>query len=126
MLDRVASTLALSYIAKIGIRNKNTCSCYNNNECHISNLLSVTIGSLAPWSVSLAQQLNQRIFILRVAVVISLSMASSFYVDRELVDFVPVDEQEYDEVIEEYEEELFTQEGAQEPIGTDLVDPAPA
>ena len=33
------------------------------------------------------------------------------HVDHELVDSVPVDEPEYDEVIEEYEEELFTQEG---------------
>jgi len=29
-------------------------------------------------------------------------------------------------VIEEYEEDLFTQEGAQEPVGTNLADPAPA
>ena len=29
-------------------------------------------------------------------------------------------------MIEEYEEELFTQEGAQEHVGTDLADPAPA
>ena len=29
-------------------------------------------------------------------------------------------------MIEEYEEELFTQEGAQEPVGTDFADPAPA
>jgi len=29
------------------------------------------------------------------------------HVDHELVDFVPVDEQEYDEVIEEYEEEIL-------------------
>ena len=28
------------------------------------------------------------------------------HIDHELVDFVPVDEQEYDEVIEEYEEIL--------------------
>ena len=30
----------------------------------------------------------------------------------ELVEFMPVDEQEYDEVIEEYEEEILVQEGA--------------
>ena len=47
------------------------------------------------------------------------------HVDHELVDFVPVDEQEYDEVIEEYEEEIFAQEEAQEPIDTDLTEPAP-
>ena len=55
-----------------------------------------------------------------------LIIASSFHVDHEQVDFVPVCEPEYDEVIEEYEEELFAQEGAQEPVGTDLADPAPA
>ena len=54
-----------------------------------------------------------------------LNTASSFHVDPELVDFVPAGESEYDEVIEEYEE-IFTQEEAQEPVGTDLADPAPA
>ena len=44
--------------------------------------------------------------------VILLNIAWSFHVDHEQVDFVPVCEPEYDEVIEEYEEELFTQEGA--------------
>ena len=29
-------------------------------------------------------------------------------------------------MIEEYEEEIFAQEEAQEPVGTDLADPAPA
>ena len=48
------------------------------------------------------------------------------HVDRELVEFVPVDEQEYDEVIEEYEEEILVQEGALEPFGADLTDPSPA
>ena len=43
-----------------------------------------------------------------------------------LVDFVPVGEPEYDKVIEEYEEEIFAQEEAQEPIGADPADPAPA
>ena len=47
------------------------------------------------------------------------------HVDHELVEFVPVDEQEYDEVIEEYEEEILMQEGAPEPFGADFVDPAP-
>ena len=55
-----------------------------------------------------------------------LNIASSFHVDRELVDFVPVGDPEYDEVIEESEEEIFAQEEAQEPVGTDLADPAPA
>ena len=57
---------------------------------------------------------------------ICLSIASSFYVDHELVDFMFVGEPEYDEVIEEYEEEILVQEGAQEPIGTDPTDPSPA
>ena len=57
-------------------------------------------------------------------VVILLNIASSFHVDHELVDFVPVGEPEYDEVIEEYEEEIFAQEEAQEPIGADPTDPA--
>ena len=48
------------------------------------------------------------------------------HVDHELVDFVPVDEQVYDEVIEEYEEEILVQEGASKPIGADLTDPSPA
>jgi len=52
-----------------------------------------------------------------------LIIASSFYVDHELVDFVPIGEPEYDEVIEEYEEEILVQEVAQEPVGAD---PAPA
>ena len=48
------------------------------------------------------------------------------HVDHELVEFVPVDEQEYDKVIEEYEEEILMQEGAPEPFGADLTDPSPA
>ena len=47
------------------------------------------------------------------------------YVDHELVEFVPVDEQEYEEVIEEYEEQILVQEGALEPFGADLADPSP-
>ena len=38
------------------------------------------------------------------------------HVDHELVEFVPVDEQECNEVIEEYEEEILVQEGAPEPF----------
>ena len=48
------------------------------------------------------------------------------HVDHEMVDFVPVGELEYDEVIEEYEEEILVQEGAQEPVGADPADPTPA
>ena len=69
---------------------------------------------------------NQCTFILRNSVVILLNIALSFHVDRELVEFVPIDEQEYDEVIEEYEEEIFVQEGAQEPVSADLTDPSSA
>jgi len=47
------------------------------------------------------------------------------HVDHELVDFVPVDEHVYDEVIEEYEAEILVQEGAPEPVGADLTDPSP-
>ena len=45
------------------------------------------------------------------------------HADHELVEFVPVDEQEYDKVIEEYEEEILMQEGALEPFGADFADP---
>ena len=47
------------------------------------------------------------------------------HVDHELVEFVPVDEQEYEEVIEEYEEEILVQEGALKPFGADFADPSP-
>ena len=39
---------------------------------------------------------------------------------------MPVDEQEYDEVIEEYEKEILVQGRAPEPIGADLTDPSSA
>ena len=48
------------------------------------------------------------------------------HVDHELVEFVSVDEQDYEEVIEKYEEEILVQEGAPEPFGVDFVDPPPA
>ena len=48
------------------------------------------------------------------------------HVDHELVEFVPVDELDYVEVTEEYEEEILVQEGAPEPFGADLTDPSPA
>ena len=70
--------------------------------------------------VDLTYQFNRCTFILRISIVVLLNVASSFHVDHELVDFVPVGEPEYDEVIEEYEEEIFAQEDAQEPIGADL------
>ena len=49
---------------------------------------------------------------MRIVVAIVLIIASSFHVDHEQVDFIPVGEPEYDEVIEEYEEEIFTHEEA--------------
>ena len=55
-----------------------------------------------------------------------LNIALSFHVEHELVDFVLVGEPKIDEVIEEYEEEIFAQEEAQEPVGADPADPAPA
>ena len=48
------------------------------------------------------------------------------HVDHELVEFMPMDEQDYEEVIEEYEEEIFVREGALEPFGADFADPPPA
>ena len=48
------------------------------------------------------------------------------HVDHELVEFMPADEQDYEEVIEEYEEEILMQEGAPKPFGADLADPPPA
>ena len=48
------------------------------------------------------------------------------HVDHELVEFVPVDKHDYEEVIEEYEVEILMQEGAPEPFGANFVDPPPA
>ena len=48
------------------------------------------------------------------------------HVDHELVEFVPADEQDYEEIIEEYEEEVLVQEGALEPFVADFVDPPSA
>ena len=48
------------------------------------------------------------------------------HVDHELVEFMLVDEQEYEEVIEEYEEEILMQEGAPESFGADFANPSPA
>ena len=47
------------------------------------------------------------------------------HVDNELVEFVPVDEQDYEEIIKEYEEEVLIQEGALEPFVADFVDTPP-
>ena len=48
------------------------------------------------------------------------------HVDHELVKFVSADEQDYEEVIEEYEEKILIQEGALEPFVADFVDTLPA
>ena len=48
------------------------------------------------------------------------------HVDNELVEFVHAGEQEYEEIIEEYEEEILIQEGAPEPSVADFVDTPPA
>ena len=48
------------------------------------------------------------------------------HVDNELVEFMPADEQDYEEVIEEYEEVILIQEGALEPYVADFVDTPPA
>ena len=48
------------------------------------------------------------------------------HVENELVEFVTVGEQEYEEVIEEYEEKVLVQEEASEPQATDLADTPPA
>ena len=46
-------------------------------------------------------------------------------VDNELAEFVTTGEQEYEEIIKEYEEEILVQEGAPEPFGADFIDPPP-
>ena len=47
------------------------------------------------------------------------------HVENELVEFVTVGEQEYEGVIEEYEEEVLVQEEASEPPTTDIDDNLP-
>ena len=47
------------------------------------------------------------------------------HVDNELVEFVTAGEQEYDEVIDEYEEEILMQEDVPEPPVTDFADTVP-
>ena len=48
------------------------------------------------------------------------------HVDNELVEFMTAGEQEYDEVIDEYEEEILMQEDVPEPPVTDFADTVPA
>ena len=47
------------------------------------------------------------------------------HVDNELVEFVTAGEPEYEEVIEEYEEEVLIQEGAPEPPVADFAGTPP-
>ena len=42
------------------------------------------------------------------------------HADNELVEFVPAGEQEYEEIIEEYDDEILVQEGAPEPSVADF------
>ena len=48
------------------------------------------------------------------------------HVDNEWVEFMPADEQDFEEIIVEYEEEILVQEGALETSVTDFVDTPPA
>ena len=48
------------------------------------------------------------------------------HAENELVEFVTEGEQEYEEMIEEYEEEILVQEDVPEPPRTDWADAAPA
>ena len=48
------------------------------------------------------------------------------HVENELVEFVTAGEQEYEEVIEEYEEEVIIQKEAPQPPTTDIADNPPA
>ena len=48
------------------------------------------------------------------------------HVDNELVEFMTAGEQEYEEVIEEYEDEILIQEGATKPPAADFADTTPA
>ena len=46
--------------------------------------------------------------------------------DNEFIEFVTAGEQEYEEVIEEYEEEILIQKGAPDPSAADFADTLPA
>ena len=47
------------------------------------------------------------------------------HVDNELVEYVTTSEPEYEDIIEEYEEEILVQEGALEPPAADFADTTP-
>jgi hypothetical protein len=48
------------------------------------------------------------------------------HVDHEIVEYVAAEEPDYEEIIKEYEEEIFVPEEFQEPSVTDTADLAPA
>ena len=48
------------------------------------------------------------------------------HVENELAEIMTIGDHEFEEVIEEYEEEILMQEGAPEPFGADFADPPPA
>ena len=48
------------------------------------------------------------------------------HLENEVVEFMTADEPEYEEIIEEYEEEVLVQEGAPEPLAADFADTPPA
>ena len=48
------------------------------------------------------------------------------HIEDEPLEIVTFGEQEYDEVVEEYEEEILVQERASEPFGANFADPSPA
>ena len=48
------------------------------------------------------------------------------HVDNELVELITAGEQEYEEIIEEYKEEILILEGALEPSVVDFADTPPA
>jgi hypothetical protein len=48
------------------------------------------------------------------------------HIVNELAETVTVGDQEYEEIIEEYEEEILVPEEVQEPLLTDLADTSPA
>jgi hypothetical protein len=48
------------------------------------------------------------------------------HVENDVVEFGTADDQKYEEIIEEYEEEIFVPKEFQEPLVTDTTDLAPA
>ena len=48
------------------------------------------------------------------------------HVENKFVEFITAGEPEYEEIIKEYEEEIFIQEGAPEPPAADFADTLPA